>query len=169
MDVEQLKRYKKNFRTTVILTTIIIMVLGFYSGAYAKKESLDFLSTLAGVMEYILENPLKLYPVDWFYPAMFGIIAGIADLYIYNDYIRRKNSMPDKEHGTSKFNDNLDKFRREFVYDPKICTKKKCIRQRIRHMIFFILSFFPYIKSKDDDDEEFMEEWDDEYMVEEEE
>lgn len=160
MDTELLSRYKKNFKTSVFAATLIIILLGFYAGAYSKAESLDFLDTIAGIMDYILANPLKLYPVDWFYPLFFGIIAGVVDLQLYSDYIRRRNSMPDKEHGTSKFNDNIEKFRREFVYDPKICVKKKCLRQRIAHAFFFVLSFLPYRKDKDEDwaDEEFFEE-----------
>ena len=154
MDIELLKKYKKDFKTATIATTIILMLLGFYAGAYSKAESLDFLDTAAGLMDYILANPLKLYPVDWFYPLIFALIAGAVDIKLYFDYIRRRNSMPDKEHGTSKFNDNLPKFRREFLYDPKICVKKKCLRQRIAHMFYFVLSFLPYRKDKEESWEE---------------
>lgn len=154
MDIEQLNRYKKNFKSAVIFATVLLMLLGFYSGAYSKSESLDVINTLAGLPDYIIANPLKLYPVNWFFPLMFGIIAGVVDLKLYFDYIRRRNSLPDKEHGTSKFNDNMPKFRREFIYDPKICVKKKRFRQRIDHLIYFLLSFLPYWKDNEDDMEE---------------
>ena len=135
MDERTEKIYRGNLIVEIVVISILTLYLGLLTGAAAYQEGGNFFESLFAIPDRLTNEPFNLFPCDWFYPFIFVISGGIADLMCYYKYVKLKNSLMNREHGSSKWYKNIKKFYQEFLYDPKICGgKTKWLKNELKNV-----------------------------------
>lgn len=118
------KDVEKNRRVSLAMYVGIVTVSCLYAGlqlgaTYREMEEPNLFGAFAGLGEHITSRPLRLFPTDALMVGIFLFVAVMIDLYLYNEYLRVSQAVYDA-HGDAAFEDNLEQYNREFLYNPKV-------------------------------------------------
>ena len=118
------KDVEKNRRVSLAMYVGIVTVSCLYAGlqlgaTYREMEEPNLFGAFAGLGEHITSHPFRLFPTDALMVGIFLFVAVMINLYLYNEYLRVSQAVYDA-HGDAAFEDNLEQYNREFLYNPKI-------------------------------------------------
>ena len=86
---------------------------------YHSLEKVSLLEAMTISIERIFVRPFQLFPSDIGSVLIFLIIALIADIYMFNEYMIRDGVVDDAQ-GDAAFEDNFHQYDKEFCFNPKI-------------------------------------------------
>lgn len=118
------KNLEKNRRISLAMYVGIVTISCLYAGlqlgaTYREMENPNLFGAFAGLGEHISAHPFRLFPSDALMVGIFLFVAVMINLYLYNEYLRVSQAVYDA-HGDAAFEDNLEQYNREFLYNPKI-------------------------------------------------
>lgn len=117
------KDLEKNRRVSLALFIGIITMVSLYGGlhlgvVYRGMEEPGLFRAFAGLWGHIVEHPFILFPTDGLMVGIFFFSGVMADLALYNEYLRVSESVRDA-HGDAAFETDMRQYNLEFVFHPK--------------------------------------------------
>ncbi len=120
-NLEHIRR--KNLAVYMGIITLLCIYAGLHLGAvYHQMPELTLFGAMLDLGNHIVEHPFQLFPSDGLMVGIFLFIGVMINLYLYNEYLRISNSVNDA-HGDAAFEDNIEQYNKEFLYNPKIVAE----------------------------------------------
>lgn len=172
-------RFKQTYWEKTLAVGIPTLYLGLQCGNilyFAPENEKNIIAQFDNIIPHIksyllLERPAYgsvsffewLLPVDWGTVFLFLLVALVANLYFYQEYLRDYNTMIGEDKGTAKVNTDLARFYKLYLFDPatldcakernsegRVIAKKKDLytgKQRWWQKLFaFIVMHIPFLR-----------------------
>lgn len=128
MDPERLERARKRFAQNVLITLIFTIYAALIVGhaAYESAQAGDGIISWSEVADLIsdnLANPTYIWPLHTGVSLMIGLAGVVFCLYLYTNYVRNRNKMPGKDHGSGGFNTNYKQLLHDYIMSPRVLKK----------------------------------------------
>ncbi len=114
---------KKNTIIVIVFAVVIyifVLLLAIHTGNYMSTHPEEtFLNAIIPALDSFSESPLSIFPIGKETPKpifMFTCFYLIIGLLIYAENERNRMTMPGKENGTAKWNDNIDKYNKKYTF-----------------------------------------------------
>lgn len=111
----------------MISCMVICLYFGLHAGyCFDMSKNLDGSINIAeftGMLSDNIFHPVEFLPFNSGILLLFLITGMIICMYIYSDYLRMKNTMRGREHGSAAWNTNYARLLHDYVMSPKILNK----------------------------------------------
>lgn len=127
MDQEAEKKRLKD----MFITCGIIMIAALYLGGHlgycfymtAKPDGSTDLMAAIDLLQTEVFNPLRMWPCNTGILALSLLTGVICCLLEYQKYVKLKNTMKGREHGSASFNTDYKNLLRGYIMSPKFLSK----------------------------------------------
>jgi len=127
MDQEVEQRRQKDLLISCIAIMLGCLYLGLHIGycmlMCSDAEGKVDLAAFSDLIQKNILNPFQFMPFQSSAVVLAMIIGALVCLKKYNDYIKKKDTMPGKEHGSASFNIDWNGLLRGYIMSPKMLSK----------------------------------------------
>lgn len=120
-DIKNKKRLR-NFLISALVFTLLFLYIGAVIGGAAYKCDGNIFEAFFYISDYPLDSFLRFIPCQPFYVFICFVISVFVDLFLYDEYQKRKNSV-DNPHGDAAFTTDYNAYNAAFVNDATIIKK----------------------------------------------